>query len=50
MSSFEIDVQKSLMIGDKFSDYLTAKKSKIKFFFGLLDLFLKDLKNFVGKK
>ena len=50
MSSFEIDVQKSLMIGDKLSDYLTAKKSKIKFFFGLHDLFLKDLKNFVGKK
>ena len=37
------------MIGDKFSDYMTAKKSKIKFFFGLRELLIKNLKNFIDK-
>ena len=48
VSNYKIDTQKSLMIGDKFSDYMAAKKSKIKFFFGLRDLLIKDLKNFIG--
>ena len=43
-SNFKVDIQSSIMIGDKFSDYMAAKKSKIKFFFGLRDLLVKDLK------
>jgi D-glycero-D-manno-heptose 1,7-bisphosphate phosphatase len=49
-SNFKIDIQRSIMIGDKFSDYMAAKRSKIKFFFGLRDLLVKDLKNFINKK
>ena len=49
ISNYQIDTQKSIMIGDKFSDYMTAKKSKIKFFFGLRELLIKNLKNFIDK-
>lgn len=50
ISNFQIDSQKSIMIGDKFSDYMAAKKSKIKFFFGLRELLIKNLENFIVKK
>ena len=33
INEFKIDVNKSFMIGDKKTDYLAAKKSKIKFYY-----------------
>ena len=32
-SEWDIDLRKSFMIGDKKSDFLVAKKSKLKFFY-----------------
>ena len=33
LTQFNINLNKSIMLGDKDIDYMTAKKKKIKFFF-----------------
>ncbi len=50
ITKFNIDKKNSFMIGDKLSDFKAAKKSNIKFFFGLRDLSFKNLKNFINNK
>jgi D,D-heptose 1,7-bisphosphate phosphatase len=46
-SNWDLDIKKSIMIGDKFTDMLAAQKSKIKFFFAKPN-FYKQIKSLVG--
>ena len=43
---FNVDLSKSLMIGDRFEDYLAAKKSNLKFYFVGSYCKVKNIKNF----
>ncbi len=45
--NWDLDFKKSIMIGDKFTDMLAAKKSKIKFFF-VKPNFYKQIKSIIG--
>ena len=44
--NWDIDYQKSLMIGDKKTDEITAKKSNLRFFYAEQD-FLKQIKKII---
>ena len=39
INEWDIDIKKSFMIGDKYSDKLCAKKSNINFFYAKEDFF-----------
>ena len=47
MSNWDLKYRKSFMIGDKITDKLAAKKSKIKFFYAEKN-FLKQIKSIVN--
>jgi len=50
IQKWDINRKDSIMIGDKLSDYLAAKKSKLKFFYKDNSSFYEQIKNILNEK
>ena len=46
IKDFNIDLKNSVMVGDRMSDYIAARNSKLKFYFINSKQNLKNVKNF----